>query len=204
FPAWLGHGVEHAAAPLQTEHAWGRHPRPTGNILAERYQSARSAQTPVRARLGYLTYVARYRRRRAAERDRRREADANRGDEFQGELVGPECGVQDLTTVFRAVWSSWSLAAGVEGRRLPSAGHAGGCWRVGTLSPRPRLQRNERPCHHGTHAARRDDQALVGTRRAQQCVASRRSLWAALPRKCCPLPRWPHTLRVSRRHGPRA
>ena len=35
LPAWLGDGVEHAAAPLQAEHPWRRHPRSLRDVMAE-------------------------------------------------------------------------------------------------------------------------------------------------------------------------
>ena len=36
FSAWLGDGVQHAAAPLQAKHPWRRHPRSLCRIMAER------------------------------------------------------------------------------------------------------------------------------------------------------------------------
>ena len=35
FPAWLGDGLQHAAAPLQAEHPWRRHPRSLHHVMAE-------------------------------------------------------------------------------------------------------------------------------------------------------------------------
>ena len=49
--ARLGDGVEHAAAPLQAEYAWRRHPRSAGDLVAEgaclrAARSATSSATP--------------------------------------------------------------------------------------------------------------------------------------------------------------
>ena len=40
FPARLGDGLEHAAAPLQAEHAWRRHSRPADHQLAAGHRGA--------------------------------------------------------------------------------------------------------------------------------------------------------------------
>ena len=47
--ARLGDGVEHAAAPLQAEHPWRRHPRSLRHDLAEGHRRARRAAPSVRA-----------------------------------------------------------------------------------------------------------------------------------------------------------
>lgn len=48
LPARLGHGGEHAAAPLQAEHAWRRHSRPAGDFLAEATAGTGRTAPPIR------------------------------------------------------------------------------------------------------------------------------------------------------------
>jgi arylsulfatase A-like enzyme len=50
FPAWLGHGLQHAAAPLQAEHPWWRHPRSPCHELAEADCGQGRAAPSIRAR----------------------------------------------------------------------------------------------------------------------------------------------------------
>ena len=47
LPARLGDGRQHAAAPLQAEHPWRRHPRSAGDLLAQGSGRARRAAAPV-------------------------------------------------------------------------------------------------------------------------------------------------------------
>ena len=136
FSARLGDGVEHAAAPLQAEHPWRRHPRSLRDDLAEADRRQGRAAPSIRPCLRPDADLARPDRHRAAGRDRRRRADADRGRELCALDHRSSGAVKSLAAIFRDVRPSRDLAGRLEGGVLPSLGHAVRERQMGAVSSR--------------------------------------------------------------------
>ena len=139
--ARLGDGLEHAAAPLQAEHPWRRHPRSAGDELAEGHRRARRAAPSVLPCQRPGADPAGAVGDRAAGRDQRRGADADRRRELRRQPARCRGSAAQGAAVLRDVRPSRPVAGRLEGGRLPSAGHALRERPLGAVPSRPRLLR---------------------------------------------------------------
>ena len=145
FSARLGDGVEHAAAPLQAEHPWRRHPRSLRDVLAEADRGQGRDAPPVRPRLrpgADLARPDRHQRRRRRSRASRR--CRSRARALRASITDAVGAVEIVAAIFRDVRPSRPLAGRLEGGRLSSAGHAVRERQVGAVSSRQRFLRNRR------------------------------------------------------------
>ena len=83
FPARLGDGLQYAAAPLQAEHPWRRHPRSPGDVVAEADRGEGRGAASIRARLRSGADLARPRRHRGPGHHRGLSAAVDRGRKFR-------------------------------------------------------------------------------------------------------------------------
>ena len=205
LPAGLGDGRQHAAAPLQAEHPWRRHPRSAGDGLAQGHRRAGRAAPPVLPRQRSRADPARRRRRDAA---RRRSTASSR------------CRSRARASP-RASWTPQAPSK-AKPQYFEMFGHRG-LWQDGWKAvcfhpPGTDFDQDKWELFHldrdfnetddlaaaRARAAEGDDRRMVAPGRGPQGAAARRPLRAALRRQRQALPRAAQEVRVPCRHGPRA
>ena len=152
FSARLGDGLQHAAAPLQAEHPWRRHPRSPGDDVAEADAGEGRTAPSVRACLRPRADAARARRhRRRRQTIAGRRADADRGREFRALRLPIPPRRKIVAAIFRDVRPSRPLARAA-GRRSPTIRRArrsrttnGSCFISTAISPRSMTSRRRSP-----------------------------------------------------------
>ena len=146
FSAWLGDGVQHAAAPLQAKHPWRRHPRSLRHVhgrsgCRRRANCAINSFTPA-------IWCRRCSNWSASSAPAEIAGCAQmpiEGESF-ARSIADRCGaVEIVAAIFRDVRASRHLAPRLEGGRLSSAGHAVRERQMGAVSSRPRFLRGRRP-----------------------------------------------------------
>ena len=205
FPAWLGDGVQHAAAALQAEHPWRRHPRSPGHVLAEADRGARRAAPPVRPCL-------------------RPDADAARtvGIEPPAEIGGCPADADRGRELCRARSTSRRHRQNRRRNISRCSAIAASGTRAGRRSPFIRRARRSRTtngsCFISTRIFPRSMISPAASRerladmielwwqrgREAQGAAARRPLWRTLRRERRALPRRAQRIHLSCRHGTRA
>ena len=118
FSAWLGDGFQHAAAPLQAEHPWRRHPRSLRHFVAKADRGKGRVAPSVRPRQRSGADLARTGRRQRARGDRRHRANADRGRKLCPLDRGRLGAIEIIAAIFRDVRASRPLASAA-GRRSP-------------------------------------------------------------------------------------